>query len=84
MFGKIIPIDTLLQMPLPFVHRLRDIRMKQLEQAHAEQEAMKQNTNNLYNLNSGNNPVSQKAVPRGIDHAMFNGTPMDDIIDELT
>lgn len=80
MFGKIIPMDTLLQMPLPFVHRLRDIRMKQLEQAKIEQDAMmKNNASNIYN-----NQQKSAAVPHGIDHAMFNGTPMGDIIDELT
>ena len=72
MFGKIIPMDMLLQMPLPFVHRLRDIRLKQLEEI-----------NNKMNANAqmnGTTPV----IPSGVDHAMFNGTPMDDIIDELT
>ena len=71
MLGKIIPIDKLLQMPLPFVHRLRDIRLKQLEEANKQ---MNQN-------NSSNG--SSVAIPAGVDHAMFNGTPMDDIIDEL-
>lgn len=72
MFGKIIPMDMLLQMPLPFVYRLRDIRLKQLEEA-----------NNRMNA-AANNPVVPPSGLSGVDHAMFNGTPMDDIIDELT
>ena len=72
MFGKIIPIDTLLQMPLPFVYRLRDMRLKQLEEVNK-----KMNANN-----TSNSPAP--LIPAGVDHAMFNGTPMDDIIDELT
>ena len=80
MFGKIIPMETLLQMPLPFVHRLRDIRLKQLEKARAEQEAIRQNSK--YSI--GNSNFQPPASSGGIDHAMFNGTPFDDIIDELT
>ena len=34
LFNKIIPFDILVQMPRPFVHRLRDIRIKQLEEAN--------------------------------------------------
>lgn len=82
MFGKIIPLEMLLQMPRSFVHRLRDIRIKQLEQVKLEQDALKNNATNIYNLANNNN--QKPAVPRGIDHAMFNGTPMGDIIDELT
>lgn len=61
----------LAQMPLQFVRRLRDIRIKQIEEANREQEMNIQNNNGTKSI--GN-----------IDHAMFNGTPMDDLIDELT
>lgn len=66
----------LAQMPLHFVRRLRDIRIKQIEEANKEQE-MHMRNNNL--TNSRNIKPMTK-----LDHAMFNGTGMDDIIDELT
>lgn len=69
--GKIVPLDMLAQMPLQFVRRLRDIRIKQIEEANKEQEMNIQNNNGTKSI--GN-----------IDHAMFNGTAMDDLIDELT
>jgi len=72
MFNKIIPMDMLAQLPLPFVHRLRDIRIKQIEEANKHQEAMMNNPNYVLPPNA-----------RGVDHAMFNGTAIDDIIDEL-
>lgn len=36
LFKNIIPMEMLVQMPLPFVHRLRDIRIKQLEEANKQ------------------------------------------------
>ena len=36
LFNKIIPMEMLAQMPLPFVHRLRDIRIKQLQEAQQQ------------------------------------------------
>ena len=78
MFGKIIPIKELAQMPLPFVHRLRDLRIKQLEEAQKQQQVEMQKQNK-------NNGTGQQARPNfALDPAMFNGTPYDDIIDELT
>jgi hypothetical protein len=35
---NIIPIGVLMEMPLPFVHRLRDLRIEQLEAQRKEQE----------------------------------------------
>lgn len=37
LFNKIIPMEMLAQMPLPFVHRLRDLQIKRLE---AQQQQM--------------------------------------------
>lgn len=87
MFGKIIPMDMLAQMPLHFVHRLRDIRIKQIEEANKQQELqMAQMQNKQGNRRRNMNNVPNPAMPmgRGPDPAMFNGTPFDDIIDELT
>lgn len=75
LFGKIIPFDTLAQLPLHFVHRLRDLRIKQVEEANRAQ-------SNQMNSIKNNAPL----IPNGaaLDPAMFNGTPLDDIVDELT
>jgi hypothetical protein len=80
MFAKIIPMETLVHLPLPFVHRLRDIRIKQLE------EAQKQQQENMQNIQSHMPAGSRKPRPNvgALDPAMFNGTPYDDLIDELT
>lgn len=70
MFNKIIPMEMLAQMPLPFVHRLRDIRLKQLQEANRSQ-----NMNGL--------PVTQ--VPQGapINYAIQQAA-IDDLVDELS
>lgn len=79
MFNKIIPMEMLAQLPLPFVHRLRDIRIKQLEEAHKQQEAAMRR-----NKSAARSGTPSIPVPAGLDPGMFNGTPYDDIIDELT
>lgn len=45
LFGKLIPFETLAQMPLPFVHRLRDIRLKQLEERNKQREEIANRNN---------------------------------------
>ena len=91
MFGKIISIDMLARMPLPFVHRLRDIRIKQLQEANKQQEqqimqqqARQRQFNNNGKLPPNWRPPAQTQNMGGFDPAMFNGSPFDDIIDELT
>lgn len=73
LFGKIIPMDILAQLPLHFVHRLRDLRIKQVEEANRAQSAQ---------LNQPKAPLISNGA--AFDPAMFNGTALDDIIDELT
>lgn len=79
MFAKIIPMNMLAQLPLPLVHRLRDIRIKQLEEANKQQQA-------AINRRNGGMLKSTRGIPipPSIDPAMLNGTIYDDIIDELT
>lgn len=87
MFGKIIPLDMLARMPLPFVHRLRDIRIKQLQEANRQQELQLQQTRMRQTNNmrrSTQYTTRNNQFNRSVDPAMFNGTPFDDIIDELT
>lgn len=83
MFGKIIPMNVLAQMPLPFVHRLRDIRIKQIEEANRQQELQLQQAQNRQKSRTAPQPT-QQTTGWGADPAMFNGTPYDDLIDELT
>lgn len=73
MFNKIIPMEMLAQMPLPFVHRLRDIRIKQLEEANKEQEKQMQ---------AFRNSPPQQANRGGVPS--FAGVTYEDLIDELT
>ena len=77
MFNKIIPFDTLAQMPRPFVHRLRDIRIKQLEEANKQQAQHMQNITNKSN-------TMNHSFPPGFNPGAIDGSPIDDIIDELT
>lgn len=81
MFNKIIPMEMLAQMPLPFVHRLRDIRMKQLEEQNKQQAAEMQK---LQQRAAGPRGNIQNNLPRGINPAILNDTAIDDFIDELT
>lgn len=80
LFNKIIPFDILVQMPRPFVHRLRDIRIKQLEEANKQQAQHMQMINN--SSNKGN--TKKPPFPPNFNNAMFDETAIDDIIDELT
>lgn len=61
-------------MPRPFVHRLRDIRIKMLEDANKEREQqISQNGNNQTGI--PNMPVW--------DAGTQTGTELDDLMDEL-
>lgn len=71
MFNKIIPFDTLCNMPVSFVHHLRDIRCEQLKQEAKAQEEQMNNSN--WANNSQNNGVP--VVPRSV---------MDELDDELS
>jgi len=77
LFNKVIPLEMLAQLPRPFVHRLRDIRIKQLEKQQKEQESMmKQQEQARSNLAAANNRVASSPS--------FAGAALEDFIDELT
>lgn len=79
MFNKIIPIEMLAQMPLSFVHRLRDIRIKQLEEQN------KQQAQQMQRMQAGrSNHRPNIGPPTGLNPALSNDTAIDDLIDELT
>lgn len=77
LFNKVIPLEMLAQLPRPFVHRLRDIRIKQLEKQQKEQESMmRQQEQARNNLAAANNRVASSPS--------FAGAALEDFIDELT
>lgn len=59
LFKGIIPIDYLCTLPLHFVHKLRDIRLKQLQEARAEEQREMNKNSNIGNGNF--------RLPSGID-----------------
>lgn len=74
-FNKIIPMDMLVQLPRPFVHRLRDIRIKQLEEQQKEQERMMKEQERAQN----------RAMPvPNVPRPSIGGASLEDFIDELT
>lgn len=77
LFNKVLPLEMLAQLPRPFVHRLRDIRIKQLEEQHKEQESMmKQQEQARDNLSRAQNNVASSPS--------IAGAALEDFIDELT
>lgn len=58
LFKNLIPIETLGGMPLPFLHRLRDIRIKQLED---------QNKQRMATANNGVPAIPQSAIDDIVD-----------------
>lgn len=78
LLGKIVPIDMLAQMPLHFVRRLRDIRLKQIEEANKEQEQ------HMKKIQNNTGPQKFRPDTTGMDHAMLNGAGMEDFIDEIS
>lgn len=74
MFNKVIPLEMLVHLPLPFVHRLRDLRIQQLQEANKQQEQMIREQQ----------AAGKKQPPNRFTHpAMMNGS-FADLIDELT
>ena len=75
MFNKIIPMEMLAQMPLSFVHRLRDVRMKQLETEQQNQQ------NNQGITPNGINNTNNQYTPREF---LANKAIIEEAIDELS
>lgn len=73
----LIPIEMLAQMPLPFVHYLRDIRVKQLEAKRQQQETLarqSQSQSQAHRNSSG--PPPQMGG--------FDESAIEQLVDELT
>lgn len=80
LLGKYIPMEMLAQMPLPFVHRLRDIRIKQLDEARRKQEietAKIKTSTRMPDVQNRPSPNLPK-IPAIDDSAL------DDLVDELS
>ena len=75
MFNKIIPMEMLAQMPLSFVHRLRDVRMKQLETEQQNQQNSQGITPN--GINNTNNQYTPQEF-------LANKAIIEEAIDELS
>ena len=73
-------MDLMLQMPLSFVHRLRDMRIKQLNQEREKLNKTKNMLNNIPNPNQqGPQPISAEEL-----FPADPGMDEEDIVDELT
>jgi hypothetical protein len=74
-------MDMLAQLPRPFVHRLRDLRLKQLEEQNKEQERIMRQQEQA-RANQQQNAARQSFPP---PHAFSGaGASLEDFIDELT
>ena len=79
MFNKIIPFDTLAQMPRPFVHRLRDKRLQQLEEKRRNQDIL---ANKMKYPVGANNNISN-AAPQLPDLSGVDDSDLEDLLDGL-
>lgn len=73
----LIPIETLAQMPLPFVHRLRDLRIQQLEARKRQSEIM------ASRMPSPNQAV-QNAQTHGSSAGGLDESAIEEIVEGLT
>ena len=75
LFKGLIPIEVLGQMPLPFVHILRDQRIKQLEAKRRQNEIMTNRMSNQHNI------INQPSSPQqGVDG--FDESAIEQLIED--
>lgn len=75
LFKGLLSIDSLAEMPLPFVHILRDERIKQLEARKRQNEIMANKMSSNFN--------KPTAAPSG-DAAGFDESAIEDMVNGLT
>lgn len=75
----LISIETLAEMPLPFVHILRDQRIKQLEAKKRQSEIMANRMSNPQNFMNNNQPASNSEAGGGFDESAI-----EEIVEGLT
>jgi len=73
-------MDMLAQLPRPFVHRLRDIRIKQLEEQNREQERIMKQQEQARVTQQAN---ARQSFPQPQQFSGA-GASLEDFIDELT
>lgn len=78
LFKGLLSIDTLAEMPLPFVHILRDQRIKQLEAKKRQSEIMANKLPNPQNF-SNTQPASYPEAGAGFDESAI-----EEIVEGLT
>ena len=61
-------MEVLMKLPAPFVHRLRDLKIKELKESQQQQQ---NSANNTYDMNSVNSMMNSRAT-------------IDDLVDELS
>ena len=80
LFKGLLSIETLAEMPLPFVHILRDQRIKQLEAKRRQSEIMTNKMSNPQNyLNNNQQPTSYPEAGAGFDESAI-----EEIVEGLT
>lgn len=79
LLGKYIPIDIVAQMPLPFVHCLRDIRLMQLEEQKRRQEILNTQMKHPVNNQNRTNPPPRPNIPSG----GFDDSELEDFVEEM-
>ena len=80
LFKGLLSIETLAEMPLPFVHILRDQRIKQLEAKRRQSEIMTNKMSNYQNyLNNNQQPASYPEAGTGFDESAI-----EEIVEGLT
>lgn len=72
MLKGVIAADVLMEMPLPFVHRLRDIRIKQREaqRIEAEKSAQMNGINSIDNQQPNLPPIDVSAIEEAIEEQL--------------
>ena len=63
LLGKYIPMEMLAQMPLSFVHRLRDKRLQQLEEKRRNQDILANKMKYPVGANDNNIPNTTPPTP---------------------
>ena len=79
LLGKYIPMEMLAQMPRPFVHRLRDKRLQQLEEKRRNQDIL---ANKMKYPVGANNNISN-AAPQLPDLSGVDDSDLEDLLDGL-
>lgn len=79
LFKHLIPFEVLARMPLPFVHRLRDIVRKDKEEA-----ARQYNNSSAAAQNNGGLRMINNATGQTQNFGGFDASAIEELMDELS